>query len=364
MKLRTSDTSHAFFVSKWFQQLFERISPFLYGNGGPVIMVQVENEYGSYPKHDKKYLNWLRDLYLSYVGDKAVLFTTDGWYQNMVNKGRIPGVFSTVDFGTTTEPVLKLFGPLRKVQPNGPLVNSEFYTGWLSYWGDPLSTVDTNNIIRTMRDLIEANVSFNCYMIHGGTNFGFTSGSGSDSILKLDLTSYDYDAPISEAGDLTDKYLAIRDLLKEFNYSVGSDEEIKGLRKSPKGNYGPVVLEPVISLMESPVSTLPVTTEYPQAMETFNQSYGLISYTHVLTDPPKDPSVLQVNVRDRALVLLDNEEISVLAYTVINETPMPSTMKTGMNLTLIVENQGRRNYQLLSDVTKVIIHYYSYGQFY
>ncbi|KAF6212146.1 hypothetical protein GE061_012667 [Apolygus lucorum] len=355
MKMRTSDPSHAFFIEKWFHVLFSRLKPLLYGNGGPIIMVQVENEYGSYPKHDKKYLSWLRDLYLSHVGDKAVLFTTDGWNQDMVNRGRIAGVFSTVDFGSTREEVQKLFAPLRRIQPKGPLVNSEFYTGWLSYWGEPYSKVETVNIIRTMRGLIQSNVSFNCYMIQGGTNFGYTSGSGSSDTLKLSLTSYDYDAPINEAGDLTDKYFAMRELLEEYGMRVGDLKEIEALRSKPKGDYGIVEMEPVVSLLQSPIGSEPVTTTYPQTMEFFNQSYGFIAYTHTVTDPPKDPSVLQVNIRDRALVLLDNVEISVLAYTVINETPLPPTMKSGMNLTLLVENQGRRNFQLLSDVTKGVI---------
>uniref|UniRef100_A0A0A9X8K5 Beta-galactosidase n=2 Tax=Lygus hesperus TaxID=30085 RepID=A0A0A9X8K5_LYGHE len=362
MKMRTSDPSHAFFIEKWFHELFSRLKPLLYGNGGPIIMVQVENEYGSYPKHDKKYLSWLRDLYLSHIGDKAVLFTTDGWNQDMVNRGRIPGVFSTVDFGSIAgksfsarEEVQKLFAPLRKIQPKGPLVNSEFYTGWLSYWGEPFATVDTANIIRTMRGLIQTNVSFNCYMIQGGTNFGYSSGSGSSDTLKLSLTSYDYDAPINEAGDLTEKYFAIRELLEEYGMRVGDEKEIEALKTKPKGDYGIVEMEPVVSLLQSSIGSEPVETVYPLTMESFNQSYGFIAYTHTVTDPPKDPSVLQVNIRDRALVLLDNVEISVLAYTVINETPLPPTMKSGMNLTLLVENQGRRNFQLLSDVTKGII---------
>ncbi|CAB0015713.1 unnamed protein product, partial [Nesidiocoris tenuis] len=203
----------------------------------------------------------------------------------------------------TTEPVLKLFGPLRKVQPNGPLVNSEFYTGWLSYWGDPLSTVDTNNIIRTMRDLIEANVSFNCYMIHGGTNFGFTSESLPEQVLPPPLGW----RPVLQHSGHIGKSGPAR--------NCSRNHEREQLRE------------------RSQILTLALSGLVSQ----FQGCWCGNRHSRLLCYGTAENKALR-----RKITNFQQEEISVLAYTVINETPMPSTMKTGMNLTLIVENQGRQ----------------------
>ncbi|KAL1131552.1 hypothetical protein AAG570_011169 [Ranatra chinensis] len=352
MKLRTSDPSHTFFIERWFKQLMPRLQPLLYGNGGPVIMVQVENEYGSYPLNDPTYLVWLRDLYRSYVGNAAVLFTTDGPGATYIKRGQIPGVLATIDFGPSKTSVNSTFAALRQIQPKGPLVNSEFYAGWLSYWGEDFSTAGIAPVKHTLQDMLHNNVSFNFYMFHGGTNFGFTSGSGSSSVFQPVITSYDYDAPITEAGDLTDKYIAIREVLS--SHYPAETIDIKNLT-SPKGNYGTVRMSGVVSLMGSPVGMEPVLSEGPVSFEALGQRYGFVAYHTKVVNPPRDPSVLQVNVRDRAIVFLDNKEVSVLQYTVINETPLPPTLTTGQTLTLLVENLGRRNYKMLSDCTKGLI---------
>lgn len=352
MKLRTSDPTHTFFVAKWFKVLMEKIRPHLYGNGGNIIMVQVENEYGSYPVHDANYLIWLRDLLRSYIGVAAVLFTTDGPSASMVSRGQIPGVLSTIDFGPTNNTMANMFRELRKIQPNGPLVNSEFYVGWISYWGRPLAQTDTAPIVNTITSLMKNNVSFSMYMIHGGTNFGFTAGSGSDSHYIADITSYDYDAPISEAGDLTPKYEAIRDTILK-NRNLSSPLTIEKVKK--KGNYGKLELKPICSLFSCPIGIEYPSSEYPVTFEDLGQRYGFMSYSTFLEIEPQDPSVLQVNVRDRAIVYLDDVEAGTLQYTVINELPLPPRYKKGQRLRLLIENMGRRNYQMLSDCTKGLI---------
>uniref|UniRef100_A0A0V0GCY9 Beta-galactosidase n=1 Tax=Triatoma dimidiata TaxID=72491 RepID=A0A0V0GCY9_TRIDM len=351
MKLRTSDPSHTFFIARWFKHLMGKLQPWLYGNGGPIIMVQVENEYGSYPVNDPNYLLWLRDLYRNYIGNAAILFTTDGPSRNFVRRGKIPGILSTIDFGPTKTDMDRMYRPMRQVQPKGPLVNSEFYVGWLSYWGEPFRRTEIQPIVETLDKMLNQNISFNLYMFHGGTNFGFTAGSGSSDHFQPDLTSYDYDAPITEAGDLTDKYFAIKNAIKEVYPAGGSSVK----RFTEKGDYGSVDLKPVISLLNSPIGSEPVMSEYPITFEALGQRYGFVAYSTQIINPGRDPSVLQVNVRDRALVLLNDEEVSVLQYTLINETPLPSTLEPGQTLTLLIENLGRRNYQLLSDCTKGLI---------
>lgn len=352
MKLRTSDPTHTFFVARWFRVLFPKLQPFLYGNGGNIIMVQVENEYGSYPVNDLNYLLWLRDLFQSYIGNNAVLFTTDGRDLSMITRGKIPGVFSTIDFGPTAEPLEAVFRSLRKVQPKGPLVNSEFYVGWITYWGKDWVRTDTAPIISTMEEFLKNNVSFSMYMIHGGSNFGFSAGSGSDDHYIADVTSYDYDAPITEAGDLSSKYEAIRKTILDY-HNISTPLTIP-LVKS-KGNYGKVELIPVCSLFNCPIGIDYPSSKGPISFEALGQRYGFVSYSTSVNIPSMDPSVLQVTVRDRAVVYLDDKEVGVLQYTVINELPLPPTYRAGQTLRLLIENMGRRNFQRLSDCTKGLI---------
>lgn len=125
-----------------------RMEPYLYGNGGPIILVQVENEYGSYHACDLRYREWLRDKTLEYVKDKAVLFTNDG--PSVVKCGQIPGVLATLDFGSSSSRDLNSYWQmLRKYEPKGPLVNSEYYPGWLTHWGENMARVPTESILKT-----------------------------------------------------------------------------------------------------------------------------------------------------------------------------------------------------------------------
>ena len=145
----------------------------MYGNGGNIIMVQVENEYGAFKSCDKEYLNFLRDETDSYTNNKAVLFTTDRPFDNELECGQIDGVFVTTDFGIhTADEVDANFKRLREVQPNGPLVNSEFYTGWLTHWQEPNSRRSASELAATLDYMLSIGTNVNFYMFFGGTNFG------------------------------------------------------------------------------------------------------------------------------------------------------------------------------------------------
>ncbi|XP_014275355.1 beta-galactosidase [Halyomorpha halys] len=351
MKLRTSDPTYTGYVSKWLKVLMEKIQPHLYGNGGNIIMVQVENEYGLYDVHDADYLTWLRDQFKSYIGDAAVLFTTDPDSSSAVSRGRIPGVFSTIDSNPTND-AMDMFRELRKIQPNGPLVNSEFYVGWISYWGKPLSKRDTAPIVNSITSLMQNNISFSMYMLHGGTNFGFTAGSGTDSHYISDLTSYDYDAPISEAGDLTSKYEAIRDTILK-NRNLSSPLTIEKVKQ--KGNYGKLELKPICTLFSCPIGIDYPNSEYPVTFEALGQYNGFVSYSTQLEIQPQNRSLLVANIRDRAIVYLDDIEAGTLQYTYTNEFPLSPSYQKGQYLRLLIENMGRRNFGLLSDCTKGLV---------
>ncbi len=216
IKLRTADPNFLKYVDKWYTELFTRLKKHLYANGGPIVMVQSENEYGSYAlqtqRVDTEYLVHMRDLVRGLVGPDTLIYSTDGSATEDVRGSYTPGVFSTVDFGATQE-VEECFRVQRLFEPNGPLVNSEFYPGWLDHWGRPHEKRPTNQIVNTFDKMLSMGANVNVYLIHGGTSFGFGAGANSPPYEPCP-TSYDYDAPISEAGDLTPKYFAMKETIR------------------------------------------------------------------------------------------------------------------------------------------------------
>uniref|UniRef100_A0A1B6HET1 Beta-galactosidase n=2 Tax=Homalodisca liturata TaxID=320908 RepID=A0A1B6HET1_9HEMI len=347
MILRTNDSSHTHHVRSWLEVFLRKIQPYLYGNGGPVIMVQIENEYGSYPICDRRYTFWLRDIFQSYIGSNAVLFTTDGNGSFYLRCGPIPGVFITVDFGHGVN-VMNAFKPLRAVQPHGPLVNSEFYTGWLTHWGEPEeSGASTSGVVNTTRSLLAMNASLNFFMFFGGTNFGFTSGANNPP-FQPQLTSYNYDAPISEAGDLTDKYFAIKSVISEFfpiaEIPVGN---------SSKGSYGRLVLEPKISLRDSDTGIVYNNTTYPQTFEALELYSGLLWYETTLPLDFSGTSLLMADdLHDRAIVYINKTAVGVLSRS--TTTSMFISEGAGQPLSLLVENQGHINYGQMMDLKGLV----------
>lgn len=168
IKLRTSDPRFLQHVERWYGVLLPRLVPYLYRNGGPVVMAQVENEYGSFHACDRNYTIFLRDVIRSHLGNETVLFTVDGGAVSYLKCGVVPDVFATVDFGTDSRAgVAGHFQAQRQYQPKGPLVNTEFYPGWLDVWGDTWSVVNTDDVVLTMAYMYQLNASFNFYMFHG-----------------------------------------------------------------------------------------------------------------------------------------------------------------------------------------------------
>lgn len=218
IRVRTDDQNYLNEVRKWYEALMPKFEQHLYGNGGNIIMVQVENEYGAYKECNTQYKNWLRDETLRYTGENALLFTTDRPIDNELRCGLIEGVFQTTDFGIADEDEVRHnFEKLREVQPNGPLVNSEFYTGWLTHWQEPNARRSAYELAVTLRTMLDEpyNASVNFYMFFGGTNFGFWAGANDWGIgeYMADITSYDYDAPMDETGDRSSKFSIVTNVV-------------------------------------------------------------------------------------------------------------------------------------------------------
>ncbi|KAK1336661.1 hypothetical protein QTO34_002695 [Cnephaeus nilssonii] len=213
--LRTSDPDFLAAVDSWFKVLLPKIHPWLYHNGGNIISIQVENEYGSYRACDFDYMKHLAGLFRALLGEEILLFTTDG--PQGLKCGSLKGLYTTVDFGPADN-MTKIFALQREYEPHGPLVNSEYYTGWLDYWGQNHSTRSITDVTRGLEKMLKLGASVNMYMFHGGTNFGYWNGADEKGHFLPITTSYDYDAPISEAGDVTFKLFALRNVISQDGY--------------------------------------------------------------------------------------------------------------------------------------------------
>lgn len=321
-----------------------KVQSHLYGRGGNIILVQVENEYGSFGC-DFAYTYKIKDITEQYVQSDALLYTTDGSYEQMVRCGHINGTVQTIDFGGVTN-AMNQFKTLRKYYPHGPLINSEFYPGWLSHWQEDFPVVPAAAVTRTLNEMLQHQVNVNFYMFFGGTNFGFTNGANSGPFLAQ-TTSYDYDAPLSEAGDVTAKYWAIRNVTARYTF-------VQDVPPNPrKLIYPEVQLTLSANLFNDAVrkDICPSfkTAANPPTFEEFNQKGGLVIYETLLPiNLNDDPEILHVEgVRDRALVYVDRSYVGVLSREKLTNQTIAFSPNNGKKLQLIVEDQGRINYGTL-----------------
>ncbi|XP_015601851.1 beta-galactosidase isoform X2 [Cephus cinctus] len=342
IRFRTNDQRYMGYVTVYLNEVLKKIKPLLRGQGGPIIMVQVENEYGSYSACDIQYMVSLQQLFSHHVGTDALLYTTDGALVKMLQCGVVTGAYATVDFGVYSN-VTKAFEIMRIFQPRGPLVNSEFYPGWLTHWGEPFQTVGKRAVKTKLYEMLSVGASVNIYMFYGGTNFGFTSGANGGETFSPQLTSYDYDAPLTEAGDPTPKYFAIRDVIAKYlpmpNLTIPTI--------SPKGDYGPILMESIINLFDPLARTLfgtnQITTTTLPTFESLDLPYGLVLYEAYLPQGGPDSSILHAIATDRALVYVDSHLVSTLSRTQKTST-IPLEQPYGSRIQLLLENQGHLNY--------------------
>uniref|UniRef100_G3NRC3 Galactosidase, beta 1-like n=1 Tax=Gasterosteus aculeatus aculeatus TaxID=481459 RepID=G3NRC3_GASAC len=341
--LRSADTDYVQAVSNWLAVLLPKMKPWLYSNGGNIISVQVENEYGSYFACDYNYLRHLRTLFRFFLGEDTVMFTTDGNTDKEMKCGTLEGLYATVDFGTDTD-ITKAFRRQRRFEPRGPLVNSEFYTGWLDHWGDRHAVVDAQKVSRVLQKMLVMGANVNMYMFEGGTNFGYWNGADHDTRFRSVVTSYDYDAPLSEAGDPTEKLSAIRDVIKQFR-DIPSGPMPPA---TPKFAYGFVTLKKVgnvSGLLDTLSPSGPVTSLHPLTFEEMKQYYGYVLYRTTLPRDLSEPTPLisPLNgVHDRAYVSVNGVFRGLLERDTV--LVMNVTGQQGDTMDILVENMGRVNF--------------------
>ncbi|XP_013783507.1 beta-galactosidase-like isoform X1 [Limulus polyphemus] len=338
IKLRTNDPTYMKFVKKWFSTLLPIINPFLYKNGGPIVTIQVENEYGQVGICDFEYMTSLRDVLHDYLGKDVILFKTDIPHVGAYKCDNIDGVLVTADFGSGTN-VKKAFETIRLFRKSGPLVVTEYYPGWMGHWGEPQANVSTKMICDTLDDILSANASVNFYMFHGGTNFGFKNGANMKYAPQP--TSYDYTAPISEAGDPTPRYISISKIISKYVPLPGPLP-----KPAPKLSIGPLTLNWISSLLDAiPFLKGPdiVYSKYPKTFEELSQAYGFMVYSTVVTFITTDPAVLNVpGLHDRGYIFVEKKFMGVLSRSE-RICSLPLQVKQDQILTILVENQGRIN---------------------
>ncbi|WHT16377.1 beta-galactosidase [Crossiella sp. CA-258035] len=329
IRLRTTDPRFLAAVADYFAELLPKVRPHL---GGPVLAVQVENEYGAYGE-DTAYLEAVAGM-LRAGGVNLPLFTCD--QPGDLVKGALPGVLATATFGSrATEALTRL----REVQPSGPLVCAEFWDGWFDRWGGVHRTRTAGDAASTLDELLGAGASVSIYLFHGGTNFGFTNGANDKGTYRPTVTSYDYDAPLDEAGDPAPKYHAFREVIAR--YAPVPDEPVPAPGR--KLSVPEIQLTESVSLLDS-VAALGGGRRFltPPTMEELGQASGFTLYETVLAQD--GPITLEVSeFGDRVQAFLDGQPVGVLERE-NHEHTLRCRVRPGAVLALLVENQGRVNY--------------------
>lgn len=341
LKVRCSYPPYLKAVERYFDALIPRLTPLLASRGGPVIALQVENEYGSYGA-DHEYLRFLRDA-LHSRGVDGLLFTSDGPRDHCLQGGTLPDLLATVNFAFDAPAAL---AKLREYRPQGPLMVTEFWSGWFDHWGEPhhISADGGTSMDRSvdaLDKLLGAGASVSFYMFHGGTNFGFMNGANLEmGMYQADVTSYDYDAPLSEAGDPSPRWSAYRDVLAKYV------ELPQGhIQPSVKGSFGDVILNESAGMFESLGElSREQTSLTPQPMESYDQDYGFILYRTRVSGPRPAAFLELYEMHDRALVFVDGRPHAVLERETHTDSCGLEVPPDGIRLDILVENMGRVNF--------------------
>ncbi|MFB6457328.1 beta-galactosidase family protein [Chitinophaga sp. Hz27] len=336
IKVRCSDPRYLENVQRYVDALSAEIKPLLVTNGGPIVMVQVENEYGSYG-NDKQYLYALKDMWVK-NGINVPFYTADGPTPFMLEAGGVPGAAIGLDSGGSEAD----FEQAKKQNPNVPSFSSESYPGWLTHWGEQWQRPGIDGIAKEVKFLMDTKRSFNLYVIHGGTNFGYMAGanSGGKGGYEPDVTSYDYDAPINEQGDTTAKYMALRNLIGSY---LPKGKKLPAIPKAiPTTTFAAVTLQPMTTVWDQ--LPTPVHTPQPVPFETLGQDYGFMLYKTTLIGHKSGKLTIR-DLHDYATVFLNGKFVGKLDRRLGEKTiDLPKSDVKDPILEILVEGMGRINF--------------------
>ncbi len=337
IKLRTNDPYFLERTKLFMTEIGKQLAGLQVSRGGNIIMVQVENEYGAYAV-DKPYIANIRDMVKEAGFTDVPLFQCD-WSSTFQLNG-LDDLVWTINFGTGAD-IEAQFKKLKEVRPDAPLMCSEFWSGWFDHWGRKHETRDADIMVSGIQDMLDRNISFSLYMAHGGTTFGHWGGANSPSYSAM-CSSYDYDAPISEAGWATPKYYKLRELLLQYADSGQVIPEVPSAY--------PLITIPEFELSE--VTPLfenlpePKLSEEIKPMEQFDQGWGTIMYRTVLPEVKEGTTLLIDEVHDWAQIFANGKLLGRLDRRRGENTLIFPDLAKGTQLDILVEAMGRVNFDV------------------
>ncbi|MDE3186471.1 MAG: beta-galactosidase [Acidobacteriota bacterium] len=337
MKVRSNDPAFLSLVRGWFNRLGKELAPLQVENGGPIILTQVENEYGSYGD-DHAYMEQIHQALVHAGFTKSQLYTADGPEQ--VPNGSLPELPVGINFGGEKPgDAQHAFAVLKKARPDGPFFNSEYWAGWFDHWGSRHAHTNAEAQAANLKWMLEQGYSVSVYMFHGGTSFGWMNGANSDGkgSYEPDVTSYDYDSALDESGRPTAKYFAFRDLIA------------KATGKTPPTvpTVPAAVSTPAAKMVEG--ASLwdnlpePIRSQGILSMEDVDQSYGYILYRTTLPAAARGDLVLDA-LHSYAVIYLNGKQVGTLDRRLKQDRIMLDVKKAPARLDLLVENTGRINF--------------------
>ena len=343
MEIRRDNPEFLKATKQYIERLYKEVGNLQCTKGGPIVMVQCENEFGSYvaqrkdiPLEEHRAYNAKIKQQLADAGFNVPLFTSDGsWlFEGGATPGALPTANGESDIANLKKVVNQYHGG------KGPYMVAEFYPGWLTHWAEPFPQVGDSEVARQTEAYLKNDVSFNFYMVHGGTNFAFTSGANYDKKrdIQPDMTSYDYGSPISEAGWVTPKFDSVRNVIKRYvKYKVPEAPAPAPIIEIPS-----IRLSKVANVLDFAAKLKPVSSDKPMTFEELNQGYGYVLYTRRFNQPIS--GTLEIpGLRDYAVIYIDGEKVGELnrntkTYSMEIEIPFNATLQ------ILVENMGRINY--------------------
>ena len=300
MRLRACHEPFLKHVREYYDRLFPLITPLQITEGGPVILMQVENEYGYYGD-DTHYMEVMRVMMLE-CGVTVPLITSDGPFEEALSCGCLDGIHPTGNFGSRTKERFAVLSPYAK---GGPLMCAEFWVGWFDHWGNGGHMHGNPESPQDLDDMLDMG-HVNIYMFEGGTNFGFMNGSNYYDELTPDVTSYDYDALLTEAGDFTEKYYKFQKVISKY----APVPKVEFTTKIQKKAYGKLTAVSQTGLLQN-LDNLsePITDSFPVCMEKCGQSYGYILYHSTLRHEQNIERIRLWGANDRANIFVDNRRV-------------------------------------------------------
>jgi beta-galactosidase len=333
-KVRTTDARFLDAAAKYLRKVGEQLAPLQISRGGPIIMAQVENEYGSFG-HDHDYMNAIRKA-IHDAGFEVTLYTSDGSARPELQGGTFPDLPVAINFGQG-DPAPE-FASFAKFREGATRMCGEYWDGWFDHWGEEHHVTSPEEAARGIEWMLSRGISVNLYMVHGGTSWGFMSGANYDGNYQPDISSYDYDAPIDEAGRPTKKFYLIREVAAKYLPAGSRLPEL------------PVPL-PVIEIPRFELSEVaaldgllgkPTHSDQPLSMEAMGQNYGFILYRTRIANKLK--ATLEVReIRDYAIVSQGGRPLGVLDRRLKMHT-LEVELEGDAPLEILVENMGRVNF--------------------